>query len=160
LVFAPELIILQRLRKLLPPTSVKTTDFNSIDVDFPNEDIQALSFSDQSFRLIICNHVLEHIPDDNLALAECARILHPGGIAVFTIPGDFRKPKTWHFSRPDSNGHFRHYGLEVIEQMKRHFGEVKAIDMSEVAEPSSRVRPYDYAFLCNKQINKRQPNIQ
>lgn len=150
LVFAPELVILQLLKKVLPKNSVKTTDYNSVDVDFPNEDIQVLSFPDQSYSLVICNHVLEHIPDDDLALAECARILQAGGVAIFTIPGDFRKLTTRHFDHPDSNGHYRHYGMEIVDQMKRHFRAVEALDMSQVAEPNWRVRSYDYAFLCSK----------
>jgi len=49
-------------------------------------DITALSFPDVSFTLIICNHVLEHIPDERKALAELYRVLAPGGTAILQVP--------------------------------------------------------------------------
>lgn len=59
---------------------------------FPNSpeilkvDITSIPFKDQSFDVIICNHVLEHVTDDTLALSELFRVLKPGGIAVLQTP--------------------------------------------------------------------------
>lgn len=38
------------------------------------------------FDVILCSHVLEHIPDDRRALRELFRVLKPGGWAVFLVP--------------------------------------------------------------------------
>lgn len=51
-------------------------------------DIQNIPFADESWELIICNHVLEHIPDYKLALKELRRILTKNGILELTIPTD------------------------------------------------------------------------
>lgn len=50
-------------------------------------DIQDLGvFQDQQFDLIICSHVLEHVPDDQKALKELFRVLRTGGEAVLMVP--------------------------------------------------------------------------
>ena len=49
-------------------------------------DITALPFSTDSFDFIVCSHVLEHIPDDLLALSELDRVLKPGGFAFILVP--------------------------------------------------------------------------
>lgn len=66
---------------------------------FPNVsvvqgDAQNLPFPDASFDHVVCSEVLEHLPDDAAAVREIARVLKPGGTAVFTVPdADF--PFTW-----------------------------------------------------------------
>ena len=49
-------------------------------------DIQKTPFSDQTFDVIICNHVMEHVSDDSVAMAEVHRILKPGGWAMLQVP--------------------------------------------------------------------------
>ncbi len=50
------------------------------------EDLQALSFADASFDLVITQDVLEHVADPWRAFAEIGRVLAPGGRHVFTVP--------------------------------------------------------------------------
>jgi predicted SAM-dependent methyltransferase len=150
LFFAPELILMNQLVNLTPAANIVTTDHNSIDVDYPGEDIQKLSFTDSAYALLICNHVLEHVLDDQRALFECARVLKSKGIAIFTIPGDFQKTATVHFKQLDSNGHYRHYGMDLMRKMETVFSSVQAVDMSESSDPRWRVRQGDYAFVCTK----------
>jgi hypothetical protein len=49
-------------------------------------DITRIQFPDAQFDLVICNHVLEHVPDDGLALREVYRVLKPGGSAILQVP--------------------------------------------------------------------------
>lgn len=49
-------------------------------------DIHHMPFSDASFDVVLCNHVLEHVEDDIQALREIARVLRPGGWAVLQVP--------------------------------------------------------------------------
>lgn len=49
-------------------------------------DITNLTFDDESFDVIICNHVLEHISDDLKAISELYRVLKPGGWAILQVP--------------------------------------------------------------------------
>ena len=50
-------------------------------------DIQKTPFPDQTFDVVICNHVMEHVSDDSVAMAEVHRILKPGGILLATVSG-------------------------------------------------------------------------
>jgi SAM-dependent methyltransferase len=50
------------------------------------EDVQNLSYADESFDLVTHTEVLEHVADDTRAFAELFRILRPGGTMVFTVP--------------------------------------------------------------------------
>ena len=43
-------------------------------------------FPENRFDLIICNHVLEHVPEDRQAMKEIGRVLRPGGYAILQVP--------------------------------------------------------------------------
>jgi SAM-dependent methyltransferase len=65
-------------------------EYLSIDLDGKRAmmamDITALTFEDESFDSIVCNHVLEHVPADRKAISELYRILKPGGWASIQVP--------------------------------------------------------------------------
>ena len=48
----------------------------------------ALPFADATFDIILCNHVLEHIPEDTQALSELRRVLRPGGLMLIGVPNE------------------------------------------------------------------------
>jgi len=60
--------------------------YKNIDRLVQKQDITNLTFCDDTFDIVIGNHILEHIPDDNLAMKEIHRILKPLGIAILQIP--------------------------------------------------------------------------
>lgn len=49
-------------------------------------DVMMLPFRDDSFDLVICNHVLEHVDDDQVAMRELCRVLRPGRPALLQVP--------------------------------------------------------------------------
>lgn len=51
-----------------------------------NEDLQALSFPDANFDVVLSSDVLEHVPDPYRAHREIFRVLKPGGQHIFTVP--------------------------------------------------------------------------
>jgi SAM-dependent methyltransferase len=57
-------------------------------VEYPEEDIEALSWDDGSFDLVLTSETLEHVADPHRALRETHRVLRPGGRHVFTVPVD------------------------------------------------------------------------
>ena len=49
-------------------------------------DIHAMPFAENSFDVVLCNHVLEHVQDDIQALREICRVLKPGGWSILQVP--------------------------------------------------------------------------
>jgi SAM-dependent methyltransferase len=70
--------------------SLANVRYVSADLDPDAADIRAdithLPFEDESFDLVLCLHVLEHVPDDRAAMRELARVVRPGGTAVVQVP--------------------------------------------------------------------------
>ena len=54
--------------------------------EYPEEDIQALSYADETFDLLITSDTLEHVPDFRLGLRETRRVLRAGGRHILTVP--------------------------------------------------------------------------
>jgi SAM-dependent methyltransferase len=82
--FAPEWPFLRLLRRQ-PHLDYVTADLES-RLAQEHFDIQRIPMPDAGFDAILCNHVLEHVPDDRAAMAELLRILAPGGWAVLMVP--------------------------------------------------------------------------
>jgi SAM-dependent methyltransferase len=55
---------------------------------------QALPFAEGSLDAVVSASVLEYVPDPGAVLAECARVLRPGGVLVCTVP-DVTHPVRW-----------------------------------------------------------------
>lgn len=91
--FAPEQAFYKRFKKM-PNLDYVTTDLNSPLADV-KADICNLPFEDNSFDVIFCNHVLEHIPDDTKAIQELYRVLKVAGMGIFQIPQDLNREKTF-----------------------------------------------------------------
>lgn len=91
--FAPEQCFLKRFRAL------KNINYTTTDLLSPIADVKAdicdLPFEDNSYDVILCNHVLEHIPDDTKAMQELYRVMKPGGYGIFQIPQDLRRAETF-----------------------------------------------------------------
>lgn len=89
---APEWCLQKRLK------GMRGVRYTSADLESPwaeiHCDIQALPFGENEFDCILCNHVLEHIPDDGLAMRELYRVLAPGGFAMLLVPLDMARSET------------------------------------------------------------------
>jgi len=89
--FAPEKQFEKRLKKV-PGLDYITADLNSTNVAVKT-DITNIQFPANSFDIIFCCHVLEHIPDDRKAMRELFRVLKPTGWAATMVP--LRDEKTF-----------------------------------------------------------------
>lgn len=58
-------------------------------------DITAIPHADATFDVILCNHVLEHIPDDHLAMTELLRVMKTGAWAILQVPIDYNREHTY-----------------------------------------------------------------
>ena len=75
-------------------------------------DALALAYPDESFDSVIASEVLEHIPDDDAAIAELSRVLRPGGTLVVTVPRWLPERICWLLSdeyHANEGGHVRVY---------------------------------------------------
>lgn len=120
---APEVTMLPWLVSL-------SREYLSIDLHSPamrRMDLTALDLPDESCTLIWCSHVIEHIPDDQKALAEMFRVLAPGGMLVLQVP--IAGPATREDPLVTDSGerlvlylqedHVRLYGLDLKAQIER-----------------------------------------
>jgi SAM-dependent methyltransferase len=55
-------------------------------MDIVRADITNLQWDKGHFDLVICNHVLEHVPDDRKAMSELFRVMRPEGTAILQVP--------------------------------------------------------------------------
>src|SRR5262249_50580996 len=53
---------------------------------YPDVDMMDLPFDDGSFDVVVHSDTLEHVPRPVRGLAECRRVLRPGGFCAFTVP--------------------------------------------------------------------------
>ena len=86
-----------------------------------NGDATRLPFADNSFDRIIASEVLEHIDDDDGALAELARVLRPDGTLAVTIPAHLPERICWALSADyhapnQPGGHVRIYGTGELQR--------------------------------------------
>jgi len=134
--FAPEQCFLKRFRKL------KNLDYTTTDLLSPIADVKAdicdLPFEDNSYDVILCNHVLEHIPDDTKAMQELYRVMKPGGYGIFQIPQDLNRETTFEdetitdkakrakiFGQYD---HVRVYGRDYFDKLRSIGFKVEEVD--------------------------------
>jgi len=126
-------------------------------------DVTRLPFRDGAFDAVYCSHVLEHVPNDTLAMAELFRVLRPGRWAVIQVPvtakrtfedPSIRTPeerKRW-FGQAD---HVRRYGPDVVERLQAAGFQVRVVPASDLIEsPGDFVRlgiqPNRFVLYCTK----------
>jgi SAM-dependent methyltransferase len=103
----------------------QSCDLTGVGVDW-KADLTSLPFLDESFDLVYASHVLEHIPDDRLAMREVARVLRPGGIAILPVPIS-SGIRTVEFGRaiPTESNHVRQPGtLDYFDRFREVFPRV------------------------------------
>lgn len=87
-------------------------------------DITRLPFADNSFDSIICSEVMEHIPCQDKALSELARVLKPGCRLALSVPRHWPEAVCWRLSNEYHNanqGHIRIYRKkELINRIAAH----------------------------------------
>ena len=123
---APEAFLQDRLRRH-PGVEYISGDLES-PLAMVRFDITALPFADDEFDLVLCNHVLEHVPDDRRAMRELARVLRPTGTAILQTPYDKTRGSTYEdfaITDPDERerafGHREHvriYGRDLDTRLQ------------------------------------------
>ncbi|MEZ4853560.1 class I SAM-dependent methyltransferase [Flavobacterium sp.] len=134
--FAPEQEFYKRFKKQ------KNITYTTTDLLSPLADVKAdicnLPFENNSFDIIFCNHVLEHIPNDTKAMQELFRVMKPSGWGIFQIPQDLTRDTTFtddSITNPKERAkifgqydHVRIYGRDYFNKLRSIGFEVEEVD--------------------------------
>ncbi len=109
-------------------------------------DVTQIPFEDETFDVVICLHVLEHVQDDRKALSEIYRVIKKGGSAILQVPYESDRATTYedpsivdpeerrkHFLQFD---HVRIYGMDYLDRFKEpgftleHYKYEESLDQS------------------------------
>lgn len=163
--FAPE-ARLQEALKAMP-----NLDYTSADLYSPlameKVDIADIPYEDGAFDVVLCSHVLEHIPDDRGAMAELHRVLKAGGWAILQVPLDLDLEHTREDSSITDPGertrlfgqhdHVRMYGRDYADRLTAAGFEVN-IDTYVRQLGSDAIRRYglvgsEDVYYCTKGVS-------
>lgn len=145
---APEYCFIKRFK------AMKNLDYTTGDLESPwadvKMDINAMPFADNSYDIVFCNHVLEHIPDDVHAMKEIYRVMKPGGWSILQVPQNYDMEKTdedltitdplERERRFLQNDHFRLYGRDYADRLKKAGFEVEENKLVKELSEAERTR--------------------
>lgn len=157
---APEQCFLKRFK------SMKNLDYTTADIVSPIADVKMdlhqAPFPDNSFDVIFCNHVLEHVEDDKQCMRELYRMLKPGGFGIFQVPVDYNRETTYedksitspeerekHFWQKD---HVRLYAKDYHKQLESVGFKVECNEMAktELNKTRFRLMPEEILYVSRK----------
>ncbi|MDE3743633.1 class I SAM-dependent methyltransferase [Maribacter polysaccharolyticus] len=160
--FAPEQAFYKKFRRM------ENIDYTTTDLNSPLADVEAdicdLPFKDNTYDVILCNHVLEHIPNDQKAMQELYRVMKPGGWGIFQIPQDLdrehtfednsitdRKERARIFGQYD---HVRIYGRDYFDKLRNIGFNVTEVSFNKNLTPEEidryRLAPNEIIPLVRK----------
>ena len=155
---APEVALMRKFNQIY--TSNREL-YVTADLESPlatlHFDVQHIPLEDESFDIIICNHLLEHVESDHMALKELYRVMRHGGWGIILSPIDESRETTFEddsitdeaertriFGQYD---HRRIYGRDYADRLRKAGFEVKVIDYASQLSPAERTR---YALTDEK----------
>ena len=158
---APEHCFIRRFERLLGDRYV-TADLES-PLAKVKMDIQHIPFPEESFDVIFCNHILEHVEDDRLALREMYRVMRPGGWGILLSPVNYDRAVTYEDpSITDEAGrqrafgqkdHVRDYGRDYPDRLAEAGFAVESIDYAATLTPEEVARyalRHEIVYLVRK----------
>ena len=135
---APEVSLMRHFKRHY---SNNASNYITADLESPladmHFDVQHIPLAERSIDVVICNHLLEHVVNDRLALRELHRILKPGGWGIMLVPEDRSRATTFEddsITDPDERtrlfgqyDHRRVYGRDYDERLRNAGFEVERI---------------------------------
>ena len=113
--------------------NMENIDYISADIESPlakvKMDVHHIPFAENTFDVVFCNHVMEHVDDDIQAMSEIHRVLKPGGWAIIQSPVYVYLEKTLEdpsITDPlereqvfGQNDHMRKYGRDYGDRLRK-----------------------------------------
>lgn len=141
---APEVNIAERLRKAGFENYV-CGDLFTEGYSYPdyvqNMNVLNIPFEEGVFDLVICNHLLEHVPNDRDAMRELYRVLKPNGKAILLVPFSLNSKETFEDAsvtnakdRETTFGQFDHvriYGNDYVDRLAEVGFKVERLNISK-----------------------------
>lgn len=166
---APEMGLGRRFQQA-PNVDYLSGDLNSPDA-MVKMDVTDIQYPENSFDVIFCSHVLEHVPNDRKAMRELYRVLKPGGWAMLQVP--IARKTTFEdagvtteaerlrvFGQED---HVRIYGEDYVDRleeagfdvtMDKFILEFSDQDLLRMGLPGTDDYPADrYIYVCRKKAS-------
>ena len=145
---APEACFIDRFEKM------QNIDYITGDLVSPlakvKMDVHKIPFEENTFDVVFCNHVLEHVEDDIQAISEMHRVLKPNGWAIMQSPQDYTMENTYEdnsitnpLEREKAFGqddHLRMFGLDYHERLEKGGFVVKVDYFAKEYEEESATR--------------------
>jgi len=135
------------------------TEGYSYPKEVQNMNLLSLPQSDGTFDLVLCNHVLEHIPDDIKAMSEILRVLKSGGCAILQVPISMELEKTYEdasITSPEERekafgqkDHVRIYGRDYSARLASVGFQVQLFHDTEKYRRYG-INPEEILFVCTK----------
>jgi ubiquinone/menaquinone biosynthesis C-methylase UbiE len=152
-----------KLFKAMPNLEYVTGDYNSPIADH-HFDLHHAPFADNTFDVIFCHHVLEHVEDSEQCMSELYRMMKPGGFGIFQIPQDVNRYETYedktitsekdreiHFWQKD---HVRLFGLDYKDKLAAAGFKVTVEDYTKEISPELveryRLPKGELLYFCQK----------
>jgi hypothetical protein len=143
---APELCFEPRFRQRLGDSYITADLFNPRAM--VSMDITDIQYPDESFDVIYCSHVLEHVHDDKKAMREFCRVLKRTGWAILLVPitsdVTFEDPtitdpqeRLKAFGQED---HVRRYGPDYVSRLEEAGFNVKMTTIAELADEQDIIK--------------------
>lgn len=117
-------------------------------------DVQALPFGDEAFDVVIANHMLYHVPDPDLAVAELARVVRRDGVVIVATNGyghmrEINDAVAEVFGSDDVEGLYEVFGIDTGEaRLREQFSRVvwHAFDNDLIVDDPAAVVAYGLSF--------------
>ena len=162
---APEVCLMRHLRKAYKGHE---EDYVTADLESPladlHFDIQHIPLADESFDVVFCNHIMEHVEDDLQAMREIHRVMRRGeGWGVILSPVELEREKTFEddsITDPEERtrifgqyDHRRVYGRDYADRLREVGFEVEDLNYAAILTAEERERyalPKDHLYIVRK----------
>jgi SAM-dependent methyltransferase len=159
---APEICFLDKFK------AMNNLDYTTADLESPLADVKMdvhdIPFEENTFDVVFCNHVMEHVDDDIKSMSEIYRVMKPGGWAIIQSPQDYSRATTLEdpsITDPKArekiywqSDHVRLYGLDYGKRLESAGFKVTE-DKFVMELPQEEIKKYalpsnEIIYFCQK----------